>query len=89
MGHDFSARIGANENVFGPSPRAIAAMSAADANIWMYADPTNHDLRNALADHHSIAPENIVVGEGIDGLLCYLVRMVVGQGDAVVTSQGA
>lgn len=89
MGRDFAARIGANENVFGPSPKAIEAMRSADADIWMYADPTNHDLRNALANHHNIAPENIVVGEGIDGLLGYLVRMIIAQGDAVVTSQGA
>ncbi len=89
MGKEFAARIGANENVFGPSPKAIEAMQSNDANIWMYADPTNHDLRNALAAHHGIEPENIVVGEGIDGLLGYLVRMVVDQGDAVVTSQGA
>ncbi|GAA6158676.1 pyridoxal phosphate-dependent aminotransferase [Ruegeria sp. HU-ET01832] len=81
------ARLGANESVFGPSPRAIEAM--ADTGIWMYGDPENYDLRNALADHHGVAPENIVVGEGIDGLLGYLVRLFVGRGDAVVTSDGA
>ena len=51
--------------------------------------PKNHDLRHALADHHGVSPENIVVGEGIDGLLGYLVRLIVGPGDAVVTSDGA
>ena len=89
QGFEFTARIGANENIFGPSPKAIEAMQRADSEIWKYADPTNFDLRNALAKHHGIAPENIVIGEGIDGLLGYLVRMIVEQGDAVVTSQGA
>ncbi|NVK06253.1 MAG: pyridoxal phosphate-dependent aminotransferase, partial [Marivivens sp.] len=28
-GRPFAARIGANENVFGPSPKAIAAVQAA------------------------------------------------------------
>ncbi len=88
-GKPFKARLGANENVFGPSPRAIAAMAEASADQWMYGDPESHDLRHALADHHGIRPENIVVGEGIDGLLGYLVRLVVGPGDAVVTSEGA
>lgn len=55
----------------------------------MYGDPEVHDLRGALADHHGVGPENIVVGEGIDGLLGYLVRLVVAPGDAVVTSDGA
>jgi histidinol-phosphate aminotransferase len=42
-----------------------------------------------LPAHHGIAMENIVVGEGIDGLLGYLVRLLVTEGDAVVTSDGA
>jgi len=89
IGRPFRARLGANESGFGPSPKAIAAMQAAAAEAWMYGDPENHDLKAALAAHHGIAPENIVVGEGIDGLLGYLVRLLVGPGDPVVTSDGA
>ncbi|TKA94232.1 pyridoxal phosphate-dependent aminotransferase [Cereibacter changlensis] len=88
-GRRFKARLGANESLFGPSPKAVAAMAEAAAEVWMYGDPENHDLRAALARHHGCAPANIVVGEGIDGLLGYLVRMLVAPGDAVVTSDGA
>ena len=87
MGRTFDARLGANENVFGPSPKAIAVM--AEAGHWMYGDPESHDLRTALAVHHGTTPDHIIVGEGIDGLLGYLVRLFVGNGDAVVTSDGA
>lgn len=85
----FGARLGANESVFGPSPKAIAAMEAAAPEAWKYCDPENYDLKVALAAHHGVAPENIVVGEGIDGLLGTVVRMFVAEGDAVVTSDGA
>ena len=88
-GAPFAARLGANENIFGPSPKAIAAMQDALSGIWQYGDPKSHDLRLALAAHLEIAAEHIVVGEGIDGLLAYLVRMLIGPGDAVVTSAGA
>ncbi|MCQ0093953.1 pyridoxal phosphate-dependent aminotransferase [Roseovarius sp. M141] len=88
-GAPFAARLGANESVFGPSPRAIAAMEAATAEIWKYADSTSFELRRALAAQNGVAPENIVVGEGIDGLLGYLVRLMIAPGDAVVTSDGA
>jgi histidinol-phosphate aminotransferase len=88
-GRAFAARLGANESVFGPSPRAIAAMEKAARDTWMYGDPENHDLRGALAAHHQTRPENIVVGEGIDGLLGYLVRLLIAPGDTVVTSDGA
>ncbi|MEM9969036.1 MAG: pyridoxal phosphate-dependent aminotransferase [Pseudomonadota bacterium] len=86
-GHPFSARLGANESVFGPSPKALAAM--ASEQHWMYGDPENFALRDALARHHNTTADHIVVGEGIDGLLGYLVRLFVTSGDHVVTSDGA
>lgn len=88
-GAPFDARLGANESVFGPSPKAIAAMQAAAGEVWQYGDPENHDLVQALAAHHGVDPANIMVGEGIDGLLGYVVRLLAGPGDAVVTSVGA
>lgn len=88
-GRAFRARLGANESVFGPSPRAVEAMAAAARDAWMYGDSENHDLRAALAAHHGVTPAHIAVGEGIDGLLGNLVRLVVGPGDRVVTSAGA
>jgi histidinol-phosphate aminotransferase len=89
MGRAFAARIGANESVFGPSPRAVAAMVAAASEVWRYADPELFELKAALAAHHGVAPANIAVGEGIDGLLGNLVRLLVAPGTPVVTSAGA
>ncbi|QPZ92511.1 pyridoxal phosphate-dependent aminotransferase [Thioclava electrotropha] len=88
-GRRFAARLGANENGFGPSPRAIAAMAAAAGDVWKYGDSTSFELRTAIAEHHGVAVENVLVGEGIDGLLGYLCRLVIEPGDAVVTSDGA
>ena len=85
----FRARLGANESVFGPAPSVIAAMSRAAAQSWKYPDPENFDLKAALAARLACAPDNIVVGEGIDGLLGYLVRLLVEPGVSVVTSDGA
>jgi histidinol-phosphate aminotransferase len=87
-GLPFRARLGANESVFGPSPSAVDAMREAAAEAWKYCDAQNHDLRQALAQHHGVPPENIIVGEGIDGLLGLLVRLMVCEGRAVVTSNG-
>ena len=89
LGRSFKARIGANENVFGPSPAAIEAMARAASEVWQYGDPENYDLKRALAKKHGIGIENVVVGEGIDSLLGYLVRMLIDPGDNVVTSLGA
>jgi histidinol-phosphate aminotransferase len=88
-GAPFKARLGANESVFGPSPKVIRAMRMAVKETWMYGDPESHDLRMALAKHHAIDPSEIVVGAGIDGLLDSLVRLTVTKDTPVVTSLGA
>ena len=88
-GSVFLARIGANESVFGPSESAIEAMRNTVRDVWQYGDPENHDLRCALAHHLNIDFDQVVVGEGIDGLLGYLTRMTVSSGVNVVTSLGA
>lgn len=88
-GTPFRARIGANESGFGPSPRVIEAMAAAAPEMWKYGDPENFDLKQALADKLGVLPQNVVVGEGIDGLLGLTVRQYIEAGSPVVTSLGA
>ncbi len=85
----FRARLGANESLFGPSPRAVAAMQEAATGAWMYGDPENHDLKQALAAHHGVTSAHIAVGPGIDGLLGLVCRLVLEPGTPVVTSLGA
>ncbi len=85
----FRARIGANESVFGPSPKVIAAIGEAAGDVWQYCDPENHDLKRALAAHLGVKPENVMVGEGIDGLFGYALRLFVEPGVTVATSLGA
>ncbi len=85
----FAARLGANENAFGPSPRVLAAIADAAPHIWKYGDPEAHELRHAIAAHHGIAADHIGVGEGIDALLGLFVRLLVAPGDTAVTSAGA
>ncbi|MEO1105679.1 MAG: pyridoxal phosphate-dependent aminotransferase [Pseudomonadota bacterium] len=88
-GAPFRVRLGANESPFGPSPRAVDAMREAASDVWMYGDPENHDLREALGAHHGVSPARIGIGEGIDGLLQVIVRLFVREGTPVVTSAGA
>ncbi|MCM2291963.1 pyridoxal phosphate-dependent aminotransferase [Allorhizobium sp. BGMRC 0089] len=83
------ARIGANESGFGPSPKALAALTQASSGIWAYADPENHDLKQALAHHYGLRPDNFAIGEGIDDLLGLTVRLVIEQDMPVVTALGS
>ena len=84
-GARFRARVGANESAFGVSAAARRAVRAAVDQLSWYGDPENHDLRQALAAHHGVVPERVVVGGGIDDLLALCVRAFVGDGVAVMT----
>ncbi|WP_075220394.1 pyridoxal phosphate-dependent aminotransferase [Acuticoccus yangtzensis] len=88
-GGPFAARLGANENGFGASPRVAEAIAAAAGDVWQYGDPENYDLKRVLSAHHGVAPERVGIGEGIDGILQVISRLFVGEGTAVVTSAGA
>lgn len=89
QGRAFAARLGANENGFGPSPKAVRAMQEEAAQVWKYGDSASYELTTALAERLLMRPGNIIVGEGIDGLLGLLVRLLIAPGDGVVTSDGA
>ena len=82
------ARIGANENPFGPAPSVLAAMQAAARDTWHYGDPENYDLREAIAAHLKIPSANVMPGEGVDAILGMAVRLYAAPGDVVVTSLG-
>ncbi|WP_457586408.1 pyridoxal phosphate-dependent aminotransferase [Ensifer canadensis] len=88
-GRAIAARIGANESGFGPAESVVQAMREAATGTWKYADPENHDLKQALATRLGVSADNIAIGEGIDGLLGQIVRMVIEPGMPVVTSFGA
>ena len=83
------ARIGANENGFGPAPSVLATMREEGGHIWKYNDPENFALREALGAHLGVTAANIAIGSGIDELLGQIVRLVIEPGAPVVTSLGA
>ncbi len=82
-------RLGANESAFGPSPKAVAAMSAELERISWYGDPESYAVREALARKHGCRIEEIVVGAGIDDLMGLVVRAFVAPGGAALTTRGS
>ena len=63
-------------------PRSSRRCAQAAPDMWMYCDPDNFDLKTRFAAHLGVGYGNVVVGEGIDGLLNLAVRMFVAPGDA-------
>ncbi|MDX2097416.1 MAG: threonine-phosphate decarboxylase CobD [Leptolyngbyaceae cyanobacterium bins.59] len=67
---DFSASI----NPLGPPPSAIDAIQSALASLRHYPDPDYWELRQAIAEIHSLAPDWILPGNGAAELLTWAAR---------------
>jgi histidinol-phosphate aminotransferase len=65
-------KLASNENVLGPSPRAIEAIKAAAPHIWLYPDDTCFTLKNALAEFWNITPQHLILGNGSDEIIHFL-----------------
>ena len=80
---DRVVKLDGNENPYGPSPRARAAL-AGQYPAHRYPDPDQRRLRAALAERHDVPPECVVAGAGADELIELVFRTYVEPGDRVV-----
>jgi len=80
-------KLASNENPFGPSPKALAAMREAAASGNFYPDNENLELRGKLAERHNISPEHILVTAGTTQFIDIISRTLLGPGLNAVTSE--
>jgi histidinol-phosphate aminotransferase len=80
-------KMASNENPFGPSPLAIAAIRQAATAINFYPDNDANHLRLVLAEHHGVEPEQILVTDGSTALIDILARTLLAPGLNAVTSK--
>ncbi|EMD98834.1 histidinol-phosphate aminotransferase [Stutzerimonas stutzeri NF13] len=65
-------KLNTNENPYGPSPRAIAAMQAElNDNLRLYPDPNGERLKQAVATYYGVQPAQVFVGNGSDEVLAH------------------
>ena len=81
------AKLSANENLLGPSPRAIAAYHAAANSLHYYPDSHYTALRRAIGCFYGLDSERIICGCGSDEILSLLGHAYAGPGDEIVYSQ--
>jgi histidinol-phosphate aminotransferase len=79
-------KLNANESVYGPSPKAVTAMRAALENSHLYPDNDSLALRQKLAQHHSVSPEQILLANGTTALLGVIARTLLQTGRNAITS---
>jgi len=86
-GLDRAIKLASNENPYGPSPKAIAAMQQAAGEVHRYPDGDATVLKEALADFHDVNTDQILIGNGSNEVLELLIRTFAGSGDEVIYAQ--
>jgi histidinol-phosphate aminotransferase len=76
-------KLDANENPYGPSPQALAAVQN-EPYYAIYPDPNHTQLRTALSAYTGQPAEQIVCGAGADELIDLLLRLCIAPGDAII-----
>ncbi|MFG5409169.1 histidinol-phosphate transaminase [Piscinibacter sakaiensis] len=65
-------KLNTNECPYGPSEAVLAAMAAQTGEgLRLYPDPQSGALRQAVAAHHGLRPEQVFVGNGSDEVLAH------------------
>lgn len=59
-------KLNTNENPYGPSPQALAAMQAElNDDLRLYPDPNGERLKQAVAAHYGVQANQVFVGNGL------------------------
>ncbi len=77
-------KLDANENPYGPAPKALEALAALNVEVPIYPDPEARTLRTMLSDALGIGSEHIFVGAGADELIDLTMRLFIEPGDKII-----
>jgi histidinol-phosphate aminotransferase len=81
------SKLASNENPLGPSPFAIREMTYDLWNCHQYPDMHAHDLKSELSQLYDLKKENIILGNGSEGIMAYIARAFIQPGDEIVTAE--
>ncbi len=77
-------KLASNENPFGPSPKALAAIQKAASDIHLYPDASAFELRSAIAKRHGLDLGQVMVGSGSDEIISSLGHILLGPGTQLI-----
>ena len=81
-----SIKLASNENAWGPSPKAVAAIKGALRNLHRYPDGSCYYLAQSLAGKTGVKPGEIVFGNGSNEIIGLLISAFLQPGEEVITS---
>ncbi|OIQ16694.1 MAG: histidinol-phosphate transaminase [Bacteriovorax sp. MedPE-SWde] len=79
------SKLASNENPLGPSPYAIREMTRGLWDLHRYPDMHAYSLKSKLAEIYNLKLENIILGNGSEGIMAYIARAFLQPNDEVLT----
>ncbi|MBW4710587.1 histidinol-phosphate transaminase [Roseobacter sp. YSTF-M11] len=80
-------KLSSNENPFGASPKAMAAVTEAATGLHRYPSTDHAKLRQVIAEVHGLDADRIICGVGSDEILTLLAMAYAGPGDEVLYTE--
>ena len=80
-------KLASNENPFGPSPLALAAMEKVIQQAHLYPDGNAFYLRRKLANKLGFEPEHLIFGNGSNDIIEFVGHALLDHDSEVVVSQ--
>lgn len=84
LGIKGSIKLASNENPFGPSKKAVAAVAAALANLHRYPDGSCFYLKEKLSRHLGVEPDMLIIGNGSNEIIELVIKTYLKPGDEAV-----
>lgn len=80
-------KLASNENPLGPSPLAVQAVRHMLSTLHRYPDGSGYYLKQKISLKLGIRPEQVVLGNGSNDLIDFLIRVFVRPGIEVISSR--
>ena len=80
-------KLSSNENPYGPSRKAVDAITGHAAEVHLYPSTNHLDLRHAIATRFGLNHKNIICGVGSDEIISFLCYAFAGPGDEVIHTE--
>ncbi|MGB0453513.1 MAG: histidinol-phosphate transaminase [Bacteriovoracaceae bacterium] len=81
-------KLASNENPFGPSLKAVKAIEEELSKLQFYPDIHSFHLKSTLCEKFNLKPTNVILGNGSEGIMSYIMRSFVAPETEVLTSEG-
>ena len=80
-------KLASNECPLGPSPKAVEAIKKFAAEVHRYPDGSAFLLKNKLAEHLSVTPDQLIIGTGSNEIIEFIGHCFMNKNNSTVISK--